>query len=453
MLRRASDDADVIVIDSLIAAAFAGRMDCAAVPVVGLVHQRIGGARWSERRFALDLRAYRDMAALIAAGPMVAAELDRFGLHDTEVVIPGTDPPPALDDPPALRHGRSIAIVCVANWLPSKGIAELLTACRELPMSMATVHLVGDPRATTRYGRVVARLARTPALRRRVVVHGALEPDAVAPLLAGADVFALPSLQETYGMAWAEALAAGLPIVGWDASNLPNLVTDGVEGILARPRQHRGAHRRARHPRDGREASPEAVCGRPETRGDVPDLERDGGAFRRRPARARRSVRGAVAGERPVVLPDADGGFTTADPFRNAVVDPSREDLHRHAGEPRRPDAIEVAVAHGRDRRVDRRLELDQIQRHAALVEPRCGDRHLEPVVVRVRLPLRPVVIGHHVHGAQLPDNADLVPPVHAWSRTTCIGPPSRPWAKISKASAARSTGNTSVGICPSGST
>ena len=176
VLRRASDDADVIVIDSLIAAAVAGRMDCAAVPVVGLVHQRIGGARWSERRFALDLRAYRDMAALIAAGPMVAAELDRFGLHDNEVVIPGTDPLPALDDPPALRHGRSIAIVCVANWLPSKGIAELLTACRELPMSMATVHLVGDPRATSRYGRVVARLARTPALRRRVVVHGALEP-------------------------------------------------------------------------------------------------------------------------------------------------------------------------------------------------------------------------------------------------------------------------------------
>ena len=60
--------------------------------------------------------------------------------------------------------------------------------------------------------------------------------DAVAPLLAGADVFALPSSQETYGMAWAEALAAGLPVVGWDASNLPNLVTDGVEGILARPR-------------------------------------------------------------------------------------------------------------------------------------------------------------------------------------------------------------------------
>jgi glycosyltransferase involved in cell wall biosynthesis len=51
-------------------------------------------------------------------------------------------------------------------------------------------------------------------------------------LRAGADVFALPSAEESYGMAWAEAMAAGLPIVGWDTPNLPNLVTDGKEGLL-----------------------------------------------------------------------------------------------------------------------------------------------------------------------------------------------------------------------------
>jgi glycosyltransferase involved in cell wall biosynthesis len=63
-------------------------------------------------------------------------------------------------------------------------------------------------------------------------VHGSLDPDAIAPLRAGADVFALPSLEESYGMAWAEAMAAGLPVVGWDTSNLPNLITHGSEGLL-----------------------------------------------------------------------------------------------------------------------------------------------------------------------------------------------------------------------------
>ena len=76
------------------------------------------------------------------------------------------------------------------------------------------------------------RLLRDPSLSHRVVVHGALEPDAIAPLRAGADLFALPSREESYGMAWAEAMAAGLPIVGWDTSNLPNLVTHRSEGLL-----------------------------------------------------------------------------------------------------------------------------------------------------------------------------------------------------------------------------
>ena len=85
-----------------------------------------------------------------------------------------------------------------------------------------------------------SRLLRDPSLSHRVVVHGALEPDAVAPLRAGADLFALPSLEETYGMAWAEAMAAGLPIVGWDTSNLPNLVTHGSEGLLVPTGDTRG---------------------------------------------------------------------------------------------------------------------------------------------------------------------------------------------------------------------
>ena len=69
-------------------------------------------------------------------------------------------------------------------------------------------------------------------LQGRVVRHGAVAPATVAELLARADIFALPSREEPYGMVYAEAMCAGLPIVGWRAGNLPHLVDDGVEGIL-----------------------------------------------------------------------------------------------------------------------------------------------------------------------------------------------------------------------------
>jgi glycosyltransferase involved in cell wall biosynthesis len=72
----------------------------------------------------------------------------------------------------------------------------------------------------------------TPALRGRVVRYGAVAPPVVAELLARANIFTLPSRDEPYGMDYTEAMCAGLPIVGWRAGNLPNLIDDGVEGIL-----------------------------------------------------------------------------------------------------------------------------------------------------------------------------------------------------------------------------
>jgi glycosyltransferase involved in cell wall biosynthesis len=47
-----------------------------------------------------------------------------------------------------------------------------------------------------------------------------------------ADVFVLPSTKEPYGTVLGEALAAGLPVVGWDAGNLPHLATSGREGVV-----------------------------------------------------------------------------------------------------------------------------------------------------------------------------------------------------------------------------
>ena len=65
-----------------------------------------------------------------------------------------------------------------------------------------------------------------------MVVHGPLAAPAVAGLYAAADVFVLPSRKEPYGTVYGEAMAAGLPVVGWAAGNLPYLATDGQEGLL-----------------------------------------------------------------------------------------------------------------------------------------------------------------------------------------------------------------------------
>ena len=87
-----------------------------------------------------------------------------------------------------------------------------------------------------RYAERVRRRVAAPDLSRRVVVRGALPFEEVARMYRSADVFALCSLVDAYGTAWAEAIAAGLPVVGWRTANLPRLAEHGREAAHARAR-------------------------------------------------------------------------------------------------------------------------------------------------------------------------------------------------------------------------
>jgi glycosyltransferase involved in cell wall biosynthesis len=194
--------------------------------------------RRTRARAALDRLAYRRAPLVLATSDLLAGELRQCGIPRERVCVvpPGRDVPEApRARPPDLRHGRRAAFLCVANWLPHKGITELLDAFAALPADAGTLHLVGDEHADRRYAQEVAHRLSAPALADRVVRHGPLPHDALLTLYTAADVFVLPAYREVYGMAWGEAMAFGLPVVGWRAGNHPELATDGREGLLAAP--------------------------------------------------------------------------------------------------------------------------------------------------------------------------------------------------------------------------
>jgi glycosyltransferase involved in cell wall biosynthesis len=230
-------ESDVVVVDSIAAGFAAPWLSGAESPIVGMLHQGPGGIDHglvrTRLQARLDRRAYTRMRALLVASESLAETLR--GMHrDIRVVPPGRDAAtsvePAVTD---LRRGRQVAFLCIGNWIARKGIVELLDAFAALPITAGTLHLVGDTAVDSRYTAAVSE--RLQRLGDRVVVHGIVTKERVAALYRDADVFVMPSRKEPYGTVYGEAMAAGLPVVGWRAGNLPHLADHGREGLIVEP--------------------------------------------------------------------------------------------------------------------------------------------------------------------------------------------------------------------------
>jgi glycosyltransferase involved in cell wall biosynthesis len=237
----AAQRADVVVLDSIAAAFLAPWMAAVRAPVLAMAHQPPGGIDYGPIRRRVqavaDRAAYRRVERVLVASQLLA---DQFGAQGfaakLAVIPPGRDVAIATAAQRRdLRAGARTALLCVGNWVARKGILTALDAVALLPAGLARLHLVGDDRADPRYAaRVRLRLARSD-LAGRVECHGPLSRDEVAAMYRDADVFVLPSIREPYGTVYGEAMAAGLPVVGWRAGNLPYLAGHKHEGLLVEP--------------------------------------------------------------------------------------------------------------------------------------------------------------------------------------------------------------------------
>jgi N-acetyl-alpha-D-glucosaminyl L-malate synthase BshA len=115
----------------------------------------------------------------------------------------------------------------VSNFRPVKRVRDVVQifarVVRHVP---AVLVMVGDGP-----DRVYAEAeARDAGLQDKVFFLGKI--DAVAPLLAGADLFLLPSSSESFGLSALEALASGVPVIGTRTGGIPEVVRDGETGVL-----------------------------------------------------------------------------------------------------------------------------------------------------------------------------------------------------------------------------
>jgi phosphatidylinositol alpha-1,6-mannosyltransferase len=137
---------------------------------------------------------------------------------------------------PLPRAGATI--LCVARMYPRKRIGDLLEAAALLRhrISGVRVRIVGKG---PQWEDVVG-LHATLGLGETVTLLGDVSRERLAEEYVSADLFCLPSVQESLGIVFLEAMAAGLPVVGCRAAAIPEVVQDGVTGVLAPPRDPAG---------------------------------------------------------------------------------------------------------------------------------------------------------------------------------------------------------------------
>ena len=169
--------------------------------------------------------------AVVAVSPDLARTLAHAGLARSRLTVipPGSDGIARVSRGKRRGRGRP-RVLAVANWSASKGIATLVAATASVP----NVHLdlVGDTGATPYRDKVLVLIA-SRGLERRVAVHGSLGERGLARRYADADVFALPTEREGYGIVFAEALMRGLPVIAADIASVRAIV--GEAGLFVPP--------------------------------------------------------------------------------------------------------------------------------------------------------------------------------------------------------------------------
>lgn len=141
----------------------------------------------------------------------------------------------------APRPGGGPTILCVARMYPRKRVGDLLEAAALLRprIPRARVRIVGKGPEWEDAVRLHAKLG----LGETVTLLGEVSRDRLAEEYVSADIFCLPSVQESFGIVFLEAMAARLPVVACRAAAIPEVVEDGVTGLLAPPRDPAGLAR------------------------------------------------------------------------------------------------------------------------------------------------------------------------------------------------------------------
>lgn len=235
-----------IVIDGLALGTMPEAIAQASVnhPIIALIHHPLAYESGLTPEQQVKLQRSERLALtyadhVIANSPLTAQNLrESYGVDDKKItiVMPGTHQPssPLHQVRTHFTAQNEFKWLSVGSIIPRKGFDILIKALaplNEIPWSLS---IVGDATRDVMAYRHLLQCIDQFDLQDRIHIHGAIDDSHLDSLYRGADGFVLASLFEGYGMAYAEALSYGLPVIGTSGGAIVQTVPSSA-GILTPP--------------------------------------------------------------------------------------------------------------------------------------------------------------------------------------------------------------------------
>lgn len=237
-------DGQAVMIDGLAFGVMAdvARPHAGRLRLVALVHHPLAHESGIPEARAAELLA-SERAALALADHVVTtshatatAVAAGFGVPRGRITVlePGLSVQAAKERSPCDHgDGRPLRLLAVGSLIPRKDYPTLLGAVARLSDRALRLDIVGSPALDPACAAAIKTEVDRLELGTRVRLHGALERAALDALYAEADIFTLTTLYEGYGMAFAEAMAHGLPVIATGEGAVRDTVPPSAGMVLA----------------------------------------------------------------------------------------------------------------------------------------------------------------------------------------------------------------------------
>lgn len=133
------------------------------------------------------------------------------------------------------RKGAHILARAIPHLLKHRPDAHFYLAGRDTFVNNEAITLAGEANASFK-NRLLADIPQH--CRDNVHFLGHVADDELAGYYRGCDLFAAPSLYESFGLIYIEAMSFGKPVIGCGVGGVPEVVEDGVSGMLVPPEDH-----------------------------------------------------------------------------------------------------------------------------------------------------------------------------------------------------------------------